>query len=121
MKIRTKRVHDPPAESDGVRVLVDRLWPRGLSREAVACDAWVRDIAPSTELRRWFAHDPVRWRDFRSRYRAELDARPDSIAELANLAGAGDLTLLYAARDRDHNQATVLREYLEEFWAAEGS
>lgn len=119
MKIRTKRVYDTPAASDGARVLVDRIWPRGLSREDVAADAWVRHIAPSTALRRWFAHDPARWTEFRSRYRAELDVRTDSIAELARIVGDRDVTLLYAARDRDHNQAVVLKEYLEEHWTTQ--
>jgi uncharacterized protein YeaO (DUF488 family) len=110
--IRVKRVHDPPARADGVRVLVDRLWPRGLKKEEAHIDHWLKDVAPSTELRRWFGHDPARWSEFRRRYRAELEARPDALAALRRLAEGRALTLLFAARDAQHNNAVALREML---------
>lgn len=106
------RAYDPPAPDQGRRVLVDRLWPRGLSREALAADLWLRDIAPSDALRRWFGHDPDEWPAFRSRYMAELDANPEPVRQLRQLARNGPVALLYAAHDRDHNNAVVLRDYL---------
>jgi uncharacterized protein YeaO (DUF488 family) len=114
MEIRTKRIHDPADADDGTRVLVDRLWPRGVRKADAAVDHWLRDVAPSPELRRWFGHDPQRFDDFAHHYRAELDERPDAVAELTDLADAGPVTLLYAARDRDCNHARVLAEYLRE-------
>ena len=110
--IRIKRAYDPPADDDGVRVLVDRLWPRGLRKADVAADLWLKDAAPSAELREWFGHDPVRWAGFRTRYREELSARPGVIAQLLALARSGRLTLVYSARDEAHNQAVVLRSVL---------
>lgn len=114
MTIQVKRAYDPPAPGDGCRVLVDRLWPRGLSKERAAVDEWLREVAPSTDLRRWFAHDPARWAEFKRRYSAELDApaAPEAVARLRSLAAEGDVTLLYAATDELHNNAVVLREYL---------
>jgi uncharacterized protein YeaO (DUF488 family) len=115
LAIKLKRVYEPPAPADGVRVLVDRLWPRGLRKEAAAVDHWARDIAPSAELRRWFGHDPERWPEFRARYRQELLAgRPDALAALRRLCAEGPVTLVYAARDEQRNNAVVLRELLEE-------
>jgi uncharacterized protein YeaO (DUF488 family) len=114
VEIRTKRIHDPPAEDDGMRVLVDRLWPRGVRKADAAVDRWLREVAPSPELRRWFGHDPDRFDSFAAQYRAELDANPDAVAELTELAAAGPVTLLYAARDRDCNHARVLADYLRE-------
>jgi uncharacterized protein YeaO (DUF488 family) len=115
--IVVKRVYDPPAQADGFRVLVDRLWPRGLSRERARVDLWLREIAPSEGLRRWFAHDPTRWEEFRRRYREELKDRGELLRRLKGLeAEHGVLTLLYAARDREHNNAIVLREVLAEGW-----
>ena len=110
--ISIKRVYEPPAASDGARVLVDRIWPRGMTREHAQLALWARDVAPSTELRKWFGHDPARWEEFRQRYRAELDANPGAVATLRGLLGQGDVTLLYAAHDREHNQAVVLADYL---------
>jgi len=114
MSIRTKRVYDDPEPADGIRVLVDRLWPRGVSKEEAQLDEWIREIAPSNELRKWFDHDSDRWTLFRTAYRAELDARSEPVNRLLELAESGTLTLLYAAADREHNNAVVLREYLLE-------
>lgn len=114
--IRLKRAYDPPAAEDGRRVLVDRLWPRGLSKDAARLDAWLKDVAPSDGLRRWFGHRPERWAEFRRRYREEL-ASPGAQAALRDLAAwarDGDVTLLFAAKDPERNNAVVLREVLEE-------
>ena len=111
--VRTKRVYLPPEASDGKRILVDRLWPRGLTKEKAALDLWLKDAAPSTELRKWFGHDPARWDEFRRRYREELDAMPDATARLRDLAKQGKLTLLYGAHDEAHNNAVVLANYLK--------
>jgi uncharacterized protein YeaO (DUF488 family) len=113
MKLRLKRVYEAPATGDGLRVLVDRLWPRGLSKQEADVDLWLKEIAPSTELRRWFGHDPSKWVEFRRRYRAELDGKAEEIATLRQRGGGGMVTLLYGARDEAHNQAVVLKEFLE--------
>lgn len=114
-EVRIKRVYEAPAADDGLRVLVDRLWPRGLKRQGSAIDRWLKEAAPSPELRRWFGHDPARWDEFRSRYEAELAANPGNLAALRELIrGSGRLTLLYAARDTDHNHAVVLRDVLDQ-------
>ncbi len=97
---------------DGYRVLVDRLWPRGVSRESTSLDAWMREVAPSSELRRWFGHDASRWQEFKRRYAVELGTRQDLVAEILALARDRPVTLLYSARDPDHNQAIALAEYL---------
>lgn len=107
--VRLKRAYDPPAKGDGRRILVDRLWPRGVRKADAAIDQWIREIAPSADLRKWFNHDPERWPDFRRRYRAEIDARPELLAELRGLAREGPITLIYSARDQVHNDAVVLR------------
>ena len=112
MSIRIKRVYDPPEPGDGRRILIDRLWPRGLTKDAAALDEWLRELAPSTELRRWFGHEPARWEEFQRRYRAELDERPE-FAVLRERAAREDLTLLYGARDPAHNNAVALRDYLD--------
>lgn len=112
--IRIKRIYEPPQASDGARVLVDRLWPRGVRKAEAALELWLKDVAPSPALRRWFGHDPARWEEFERRYRAELAARADAIEPLRELARAGPLTLLYGARDDLHNHAVVLLEYLKE-------
>jgi uncharacterized protein YeaO (DUF488 family) len=112
-KIRLKRVYDAPSPDDGVRVIVDRLWPRGLKRDAAKVDVWLKDVAPSTELRRWFGHDPGRWDEFQKRYRAELSKNPEAVATLRDLLkSAKRVTLLFAARDAEHNNAIVLRDVL---------
>lgn len=111
-RLNIKRVYAPPSEADGQRVLVDRVWPRGISKEAASLDLWLKDIAPSTELRKWFGHDPKRFTAFRDRYRQELDGDPDAIAQLLSLLQRGDVTLVYGAHDEVHNQAVVLADYL---------
>ena len=112
--IRIKRVYDAPAQDDGHRLLVDRVWPRGVSRESAAVDEWLKSVAPSTALRQWFGHDPAKWNAFRRRYFAELDAGPEGLDGLLIRARApGTLTLVYSARDTEHNQAVALREWLE--------
>lgn len=112
--VRVRRVYEPPSRSDGRRVLVDRLWPRGLSKQAAQLDLWLKEIAPSTELRRWYAHDPAKFGTFSARYRAELreSARHDALAEAQRLAGQGTVTLLTATKDVEHSQATVLADVL---------
>lgn len=111
-RIRTKRVYDAPSPSDGKRVLVDRLWPRGVSKDRAHLDQWCKDIAPSDALRRWFHADPSQWETFEQRYQAELATKPDLLRELASLAEAGVVTLLFGSRDEEHNNATVLRDRL---------
>jgi len=110
--VRVKRIYEPIDADDGHRVLVDRMWPRGVARERAALDAWMPEVAPSTELRKWFAHDPERWPEFRARYAAELVNNP-RVAELAAIAARGTLTLLYSARDTNHNQAVALASVLD--------
>jgi uncharacterized protein YeaO (DUF488 family) len=109
--LQTKRIYESSAASDGVRILVDRIWPRGVTKAAAALDLWLKDVAPSTELRKWFAHRPDRWVEFQRRYSLELGTSA-SIAELRALADAGPVTLLYAARDQDHNEAVALAAFL---------
>ena len=113
-RIRIKRVYDAPAAEDGRRILVDRLWPRGLTKAAAAIDFWLKDAAPSPGLRAWFGHDPARWLEFRRRYRAELRANPAAVDRLREISAGRHATLVYAARDLDHNHALVLAEYLGE-------
>lgn len=111
--VRLKRAYEPPAPGDGARVLVDRVWPRGVTRAQLEIDAWMRDLGPSDALRRWFGHDPARWDAFRRRYMEELAAKSELLDQLAALAGHGTVTLVYSARDPAHNQAVVLKEVLE--------
>ena len=113
MPIHIKRAYDPPSRSDGKRILVDRLWPRGVKKEALALDGWMKEIAPSPELRTWFGHKPERFEEFRKRYRAELKKHPELVAELRGLAKAGTLTLVYGARDEVHNGAVVVKEVVK--------
>ena len=110
--IRLKRIYDPPASEDGTRILVDRLWPRGVKREAAAIDHWLRELGPSHELRRWFAHEPAKWPDFRRRYRRELAEKTDLLDQLTELLAAGPATLVFAARDEARNNAVVIRDTL---------
>jgi uncharacterized protein YeaO (DUF488 family) len=112
--IRLKRVYEPPSAGDGWRVLVDRLWPRGLTKEQAALDVWAKEIAPSDALRRWFGHEPGKWDEFRKRYFAELDGHPEAVGRLLRPAAGGPITLLFAARDAERNNAVALREYLQE-------
>jgi len=108
MSISLKRVYAKPAPDDGMRILVDRIWPRGMKKEEAKIDLWLKDIAPSTELRKWFGHDPERWSGFQARYRAELEGS-EALAELRKLSRKGKVTLVYGARDEKHNNALVLR------------
>ncbi|MBV8457667.1 MAG: DUF488 domain-containing protein [Acetobacteraceae bacterium] len=110
--IRLKRVYEPPAPEDGVRILVDRLWPRGLSKEKAAVDHWMKEIAPSAELRKWFGHDPDRWAEFRRRYMEELHQHTALLEQIRELASERRVTLLFGAHDQDHNDAVVLAEVL---------
>lgn len=110
MAIRTKRVYEPASVDDGYRVLIDRLWPRGVSKEDAALDEWARELAPSTELRKWFGHKPERFEEFRRRYRDELKAREDEIEALRTRGRKETVTLLFSARDTEHNDAVVLAE-----------
>lgn len=112
MTIAVKRVYEPAAPEDGLRVLVDRLWPRGLSKEAAAVALWEKDAAPSDELRKWFHADPSQWAEFRRRYLAELREQRDRLRELAERAAGETVTLLFASKDAEHNNAVVLAEYL---------
>ncbi len=113
-RIRLKRVYDPPSPDDGLRVLVDRLWPRGIKKEAARIDLWAQDIAPSARLRQWFGHDPARWAEFRKRYQAELAANEAAVASLRSATRtAKRLTLVFGAKDEERNNAVVLRETLE--------
>ena len=111
-KILVKRVYEPAAKSDGFRVLVDRLWPRGLSKENAHIDLWLRDIGPSTALRKWFNHDPARWAEFQRRYYAELKEKATLLATIKKHAKTKPVTLLYSAKDEQHNQAVALRNFL---------
>jgi uncharacterized protein YeaO (DUF488 family) len=112
LKINLKRAYAPASPEDGVRVLVDRLWPRGLRKSNAGIDQWLKDLAPSTELRRWFGHDPTRWPEFRRRYKAELAHKAKMLGELRALARKRPVTLVFAARDEEHNDAVVLRDVL---------
>lgn len=113
-RIHIKRIYEPPARSDGIRILVDRLWPRGATRNEARLDAWIKDVAPSDALRRWYSHDPGKWPEFRARYIAELKHNP-AVVELQDMAAKSKtLTLLFAAKDNLRNNATVLREFLDD-------
>jgi uncharacterized protein YeaO (DUF488 family) len=107
-------VYESAKSSDGTRFLVERLWPRGIKKEKLKMEAWLKDVAPSPDLRKWFAHDPAKWSEFQRRYRAELKARPDAWKPILEAAKQGDVTLLYSARDTEHNSAILLKEFLEE-------
>lgn len=113
MPIRIKRAYLSPSPEDGTRILVDRLWPRGISREKLQIQTWMKEIAPSTPLRQEFCHDPEKWEFFLAAYFAELDAKPDLVGQLHEFASRGTLTLVYAARDETYNQAAALKQYLE--------
>jgi uncharacterized protein YeaO (DUF488 family) len=113
MTIDLKRAYDPPAKSDGRRILVDRVWPRGIAKDDLRIDAWLKDLAPSTELRQWFGHDPTKWDEFRKRYARELEQRSDALEELVAKASASHVTLVFSAKDAEHNNAVALKEHLE--------
>lgn len=111
--IQIKRAYEPPSTRDGARILVDRIWPRGVTKEAAALTSWLKEIAPSPALRKWFGHDPARWTEFQRRYRLELDRNSDAVGRLRNILEKGKVTLIYGARDPMHNQARVLADYIE--------
>ncbi len=110
--IRIKRIYDPASPGDGRRILIDRLWPRGLKKEEARFDEWLKDLAPSDELRKWFSHDPAKWSEFQKRYRSELRGKAELLERLRTEARKGTVTLLYSARDEEHNNAVVLKELL---------
>lgn len=113
MNIRLKRVYEKPDKDDGFRILVDRLWPRGLTKEKAHVDIWLKEIAPTSELRKWFGHDPKKWDEFQERYETEIRRKDDLIKMLKRRARQGTITLIYAARDKKHNEAVVLKHFLE--------
>lgn len=113
MTILLKRAYESPEPSDGFRILVDRLWPRGVSKDAAQIDRWFKDIAPSTSLRKWFGHDPLKWDEFRNRYFQELDQNPAAVGQLAEHLRRGTVTLVYGAKDKAHSHALALKTYLE--------
>jgi uncharacterized protein YeaO (DUF488 family) len=112
--MRTKRIYEEPSGDDGIRVLVDRLWPRGISKEKALLGRWEKDLAPSNELRRWFGHDPAKWEEFLRRYRAELVGKEEELDRLRQEANDATVTLLYAAKDEERNNAVALKRYIEE-------
>ena len=112
MEIKLKRVYEKSAKEDGTRILVDRLWPRGLTKQKANVDIWLKEIAPSTELRKWFHHDPAKWKEFKKRYRLELRSKAEQIELLKKELKAGTVTLVYGAKDEEHNEALVLKELL---------
>ncbi len=111
--IRLKRAYEKPSPDDGRRILVERLWPRGLKKEALELEAWQKDVAPSTELRKWFGHDPAKWQEFRRRYFAELDRNSRAVEEVLSAVQRGRVTLIYSSHDTVHNAAVALKDYLE--------
>ena len=112
--IQIKRVYESPAKADGRRFLVERLWPRGMKKEAARLDGWLRNVAPSTALRKWFSHDPKKWTEFQRRYRVELDQHPEAWQPILDAAKASDVTLLFSSQDAEHNNVVALKKYLEE-------
>jgi uncharacterized protein YeaO (DUF488 family) len=113
MSINLKRAYDQVAETDGYRVLVDRIWPRGIAKDDLRIDAWLKDVAPSAGLRKWFRHDPAKWDEFKRRYAGELEQHSDALEQLVERARTGRVTLVFSARDTEHNNAVVLKEHLE--------
>jgi uncharacterized protein YeaO (DUF488 family) len=110
--IKLKRAYESPARGDGTRILIDRLWPRGVRKADAAIDEWIKELAPSTPLRKWFGHDPARWKEFRRRYAAEVQEHPEQLRRLRNLARKKPITLVYSAHDEIHNDAVALRDFL---------
>ena len=115
--IRVKRVYEPPEKSDGVRFLVDHLWPRGLKKEALQVESWIKEVSPSNELRNWFGHEPDKWEQFQRRYSVELDQKPETWEPLLAVARKKNITLVFSARDIEHNNAVALKSYLEKHLA----
>lgn len=114
MTLSMKRAYEAPAAADGKRILIDRLWPRGLSKEKARIDLWMKEIAPSTELRKWFGHDPEKWKEFQKRYKKELAANAELVNSIRKMAKAETVTLVYSAKDEAHNDAVVLLKYLQQ-------
>jgi uncharacterized protein YeaO (DUF488 family) len=112
-KIRLKRAYEAPGDDDGTRILVERLWPRGVSKDEAGIDLWLKEVAPSAQLRKWYGHELAKWEEFRRRYRAELDQNSDALDDLKQKIRSGPVTFVYAAKDEEHNSARVLKEYLE--------
>ena len=111
--LKTKRAYEPAETSDGTRFLVDRLWPRGIKKEKLKLNVWLKDVAPSTELRKWFAHDPAKWREFRKRYFEELKQNPEAWEPLVTAAKKGSITLIFSSHDQEHNNAAALKQFLD--------
>jgi uncharacterized protein YeaO (DUF488 family) len=111
--LKLKRAYDPVSRTDGMRILVERLWPRGLSKATLHLDAWLKEVGPTTALRRWFGHDPKKWSEFRTRYFRELDSRPESWQPILSAARRRTVTLVYSSHDEEHNNAVALKEYLQ--------
>jgi uncharacterized protein YeaO (DUF488 family) len=111
--MRIKRIYDAPDKEDGCRILIDRLWPRGVAKESAKIDLWLREIAPSDELRKWFAHDPAKWEEFNKKYAQELETKRDLVGEIEQAARKGKVTLLYSAKDTEHNNAVALKAFME--------
>lgn len=111
--IQIKRAYEPASDADGHRILVDRLWPRGISKERAKIDRWAKELSPSTALRKWFGHDPAKWAEFKIRYKKELRANTEALREIAGISKTGAVTLVFAARDEQHNEAVVLQEVIE--------
>ena len=118
--IKIKRVRNPASKQDGKRFLVERLWPRGVRKADLKMDAWIKEAAPSTELRKWFNHDPAKWEEFQRRYRAELSKRPSSLEPIMAAAAEGNVTLLFSSHDAEHNNVIALKEYLESRESSDG-
>jgi uncharacterized protein YeaO (DUF488 family) len=113
LRVNLKRAYEAPAKSDGQRILVDRVWPRGVTKEEILIDDWVKDVAPSAALRKWFNHEPPKWNEFKRRYFRELEKQPDALKRLLAKSRAGIMTLIFGAKDEGHNNAVALKEYLE--------
>jgi uncharacterized protein YeaO (DUF488 family) len=113
MSLNLKRIYEPPEKKDGYRILVDRLWPRGFTKEKAAIDLWLKDIAPSTELRKWFDHDPEKWKEFQKKYRTELKENKEAVNIIKEHLKKGNVTLLYAAKDEVHNEAQVIKDLID--------
>lgn len=116
MQIWKRRIYDKPTKQDGTRILIDRIWPRGVSKEDARLDAWLKEIAPSTELRKWFDHDPNKWNRFKRSYFTELDNKDEALEKLEKIADGGRVTLVYSAKDTERNNAVALKEYIQKKW-----
>jgi len=116
MVIKLKRVYEKPESDDGIRILVERLWPRGLSKEKARVDIWLKDAAPSTELRKWFGHDPSKWTEFKKRYYSELEKNPEALNPILNLQEEGNITFVFASKEEELNNAVALKEYVEKIF-----